>query len=81
MHADEAASWDNLHERFEIKRMTIRRHTASMARALTWLRNTFPAYDPPRSESITTSPVRISSGTLRILHGVRITAASRMAIR
>ena len=34
-HADEAASWGNLHERFEIKKSITRRHTASAHRAVT----------------------------------------------
>jgi hypothetical protein len=59
----------------------IRRHTASMALALTWLRNTSHASDVPRSAFTTTSRARTSSDTLRSRHGGKITAASRMAIR
>jgi hypothetical protein len=60
------------------RELTIRRHTASMARALTWLRNTSLDCAAPRSAFTTTSPVRISSDMLRSPHGVRTTVASRM---
>jgi hypothetical protein len=59
----------------------IRRHTASMAHVLTWLRNTFPASDAPRLAPITISPERTYSATRKRVHGGKITAASRMAIR
>jgi hypothetical protein len=59
----------------------IRRHTASMALVLTWLRNTSPASDALRSASTTTSRGRISSATRKSLHGGKTTAASRMGIR
>jgi hypothetical protein len=59
---------------------TIRRHTASMARALAWLKNT-SACAVPKSDFTTISPVRISSVTLRTPYCERTTAASRMAIR
>jgi hypothetical protein len=60
---------------------TIRRHIASIARALTWLRNTSPAYDAPSSAFTTTSQDRIFSDMPKSPHGERTTAASRMAIR
>jgi hypothetical protein len=44
------------------KESTIRRHTASMARALTWLRGISAASTTPRPEFNAMSPVRISSG-------------------
>jgi hypothetical protein len=60
---------------------TIRRHTASMARALTWLRSSSSACDEPKSASIITSRERICFATHRGPHGVRTTAGSRMPIR
>jgi|ERR1700738_3359400 len=59
----------------------IRRHTASMALALTWLRSTSHGSDALRSASIITSQGRISSATRKSRHGGKTTAASRMAIR
>jgi len=52
-----------------------------MARALTWLRTTSPAYDAPRSAFTTTSQDRIFSDMPKSPHGERTTAASRMVIR
>jgi hypothetical protein len=60
---------------------SIRRHTASMAHVLTWLRNTFPAPEAPRLAPITISPERTYSAARKRIHSGKITAASRMAIR
>jgi hypothetical protein len=60
---DMPASWDNLHERFETKGSAIRRHTASMARALTWLKNSSRAFAAPKSEVTTLSLVPMSCGS------------------
>ena len=63
------------------RELTIRRHIASMARALTWLKNTSLDSVEPRSPFTTTSPVRISSGTRRNPHGARTIGAYRTEIR
>ena len=60
---------------------SIKRHTASMAHVLTWLRNTsFPATGAPGFGSIALSPVRSSTAARKRIQGARI-AASRTAIR
>jgi hypothetical protein len=59
----------------------VRRHNASMARALAWLRAGSPGCDAPGSAFHTLSPVRVSSGPHRIPHGIKTTAASRLTIR
>ena len=48
---------------------TIRRHTASMARALTWLKNTSPGSAAPRSVSSIISLGPIFSSTRKSPHG------------
>lgn len=53
----------------------IRRHTASMALALTWLRNTSPGSVSPKSASTITSRARISSATRKRVHGGKTTGA------
>ena len=58
----------------------IRRHTASMARALTWLKRT-PGRAEPGSAFTSTSPVRTCHGTLWSPHGVRTIARYPTAIR
>lgn len=60
---------------------TIKRHTASMARALTWLRNTSSVYAAPKSAFTNISPVRISSSARRGRPGARTIAASLTEIR
>ena len=62
------------------KESIIRRHTASMALALTWLRNTSPGSDALRSASIITSRGRMSPATRKRVPGGKITAASLTAI-
>jgi hypothetical protein len=47
------------------RELIIRRHTASMARALIWLKNTSPACAVPGPALATTPPVRISRVTRR----------------
>jgi GNAT superfamily N-acetyltransferase len=54
---------------------------AAAAPAQTKLRNISAACAAPRSAFITISLARISSATPKSRHGVRITAACRMAIR
>jgi hypothetical protein len=51
-----------------------------MAHVLTWL-NSFPASDAPQLAPVRMSPVRTYSATRKSVHGGKITAASRMAIR
>ena len=81
VHADEAARVGTIYMSVSRSRESIiRRHTASMALALTWLRNTSSGSDALRSASITTSRGPISSATRKSRHGGKITAASRMAI-
>jgi hypothetical protein len=63
VHADEAASWATSMSVSRSRESIIRRHTASMALALTWLRSTSHASGAPRSASITTSPGRSFSAT------------------
>jgi len=59
----------------------IKRHTASMALALTWLRNTSHGSVAPRSAFTTTSRAPTFSATRKSPHGVRTTAANQMASR
>lgn len=77
---DEAASWDDFMSVSRSRESIVRKHTASMARALIWLNNTSPACVVPGSAFTTTSPVRISSVTRRSRHSGK-TAASRTANR
>jgi hypothetical protein len=63
-----------------LREATIRRHTASMARALTWLRNTSPDCVAQKSASIITSRERIYFATQESSCR-RDTAASRMGIK
>jgi hypothetical protein len=71
VHADEAASWDNLHERFEVKRIN-HQEAYSLDGA--------HASVAPRSAFTTISRGRISSAR-KSPHGARITAASQTGIR
>jgi len=77
VHADEASDGITCMSVSRSKESTIKRHTASMARALTWLRNA----SAPRSEFATISPVRISSASRRSRDGARTTATHRTGIR
>jgi hypothetical protein len=52
VHADESGAWDGLHERFEMKRSTIKRRTASMVPAPIKRRNVSAACAVPRSAFI-----------------------------
>ena len=58
---------------------TIRRHTASMALALTWLRNTSPGSAALRSAFTATSRAR--TAMRKRVHGEKIIAAPPMVIR
>jgi hypothetical protein len=62
------------------RKSTIRRHTASVARALAWLKNTSPVFVVPSSEFTAISPVRVSAGPRRSPHGARTIGASRTKI-
>jgi hypothetical protein len=81
VHADESGAWDGLHERFEMKRINQQEATALTALALIRQRNISPACAAPRAEFITTSQGPTCFATRKKVHGVKITAASRMAIR
>jgi ISXO2-like transposase domain len=81
VHADEAGSWDGLHDRFEMKRINHQEAYTLTVLAPTMLRNISAACAVPRSAFTITLPGRICSAMRRKVHGVRITAASRMAIR
>lgn len=81
-HADETVPWDIFKMSASKSRASsIKRHTASMAHVLTWLRNTsFPATGAPGFGSIALSPVRSSAAARKRIQGARI-AAFRTAIR
>ena len=76
VNADEAASWNGLHERFEMKRINHQEAYSLDGACTNWARNISAACAAPRSASIITSPARICSATRRRRHGARITAAS-----
>jgi hypothetical protein len=71
VHADEAAAGITHMSVSRSRESTIKRHTASMARALTWLKNTSHVCVVPRSPFTTISLVRISSDMHKSPHGVR----------
>ena len=75
------ASWDNLHERFEMKRSTTKKPTALTAPAPIGRKSISAACAAPKSASTITLLARICSAMRRKSHGGKITAASRMAIR
>ena len=76
VNADEAASWDDLHARFEMKRINHRGSlSASTALARIGPRNFSAACAAPKSATITISLAHICSATRRKRHGARITAA------
>jgi ISXO2 transposase-like protein len=81
IHADEGASWDNLHEHFEVKRINHQEAYSLDGTCTNMAEDTSAACDAPKSASTTTSQGRISSAMRRSRHGGKITAASRMAIR
>jgi hypothetical protein len=64
----------------KLRASIIKRHTASMAHVLTWLRNSFPTPGEPGYASMTLQPVR-ASATRKRVHGARMIAASRIASR
>ncbi|WP_369525518.1 transposase [Bradyrhizobium elkanii] len=70
VHADEVASWDGLHERFEMKRV----NTPWMVRALIRLRSISAVCAVPGLLALTCF-------TRRSPHGMRTAAGSRMGIR
>ena len=81
VHADEAAPWDNLHERFEVKRIN-HQEAYSLDGACTNMAEEY--FSRQRRAEIGIHhhiAVRISAGTHRSPLGERTTAASRMAIR
>jgi len=81
VHADEAASWDNLHDRFEVKRIN-HREAYSLDGACTSMAEEY--FSRLRRDEI---GIRhhiggaYLLGTRKSRHGGRTTAASRMAIR
>ena len=82
VNADEAASWNGLHEQIRNEaHQPSRGLQPSTALARTWRRNISAACAGLRSATITTSPAPICSGTPRKRHGAKITAACRMASR
>jgi hypothetical protein len=64
-----------------MKRINHQEATALTAFAPIRLRNISPAYAVPRSAFTITLLARICSATLKRVHGGKITAASRVAIK
>ena len=58
VNADEAGSWDGLHERFEVKRINHQEAYAWTALAPIWPRNISAGYAAPKSAFTTISPAR-----------------------
>lgn len=80
VHADEAAAWDHLHERFEVKRIN-HQEAYSLDGACTNMAEEYLAASAGARSAFTTSLDRTSCAMRRSRHGGRIIAASRMAIR
>jgi transposase-like protein len=77
VHADEAGSWDNLHERFEMKRIN-HQETYSLDGACTnQAEEHFSRLRPPRSAFTITLLARVCSAMRGSHHGGRTIAASR----
>jgi hypothetical protein len=75
VHADEAGSWDGLHERFEMKRINHQEAYSLDGACTNQAEEYSPACAVPKLASITISPGHICSVTRRRVHGVKITAA------
>ena len=80
VNADEAGSWNDLHDRFEMKRIN-HQEAYSARRRLHELGGGIisAACVVARSAITIISPARICSGTLKRRHGAKITAACPMA--
>jgi hypothetical protein len=74
---DEAGSWDNLHERFEVKRINLQEAYSKDNACINWAEGVFLAYVPRGDCPITTLPVRPFCGMLRKALGERTTAVCR----
>ena len=81
LNADEAGSWEELHNATRSAGSTTKKRTASTALAPIGPKNFSRACAVPRSATITISRALICSGTRKRLHGAKIIAACRMAIR
>ena len=81
VHADEAASWDGLHERFEMKRINHQEAYSLDGACTNYAEEYFSRLRRAEVEFTITLLARIYSAIRRKVHGGRITAASRMAIK
>jgi hypothetical protein len=81
VHADEAASWDGLHERFEMKRINHQEAYSLDGACTNYAEEYFSRLRRAEVEFTITMLARIYSAIRRKVHGGRITAASRMAIK
>ena len=77
----ESGNWNALHAHFEMKRINHQEAYSLDGAAPIGPKSSSPGCGVPRSATITTSPARTSWASPRKPHGVRITAASRMASR
>jgi hypothetical protein len=81
VHADEAASWNGLHERFEMKRINHQEAYSLDGACTNYAEEYFSRLRRAEVEFTITLLARIYSAIRRKVHGGRITAASRMAIK
>jgi hypothetical protein len=81
VNADESGAWDGLHDRYEMKRINIKRRTALTAPAPIRQKSISAGCAAPKSAFTITLLALISSDTRKSPHGERIIAASRTAIR
>ena len=82
LNADEAGSWNELHERYEMKRINHEEAYQPGRRLHEWGRGIFQPYAPRRDRPPSSYRWRsICSATRKRLHGVKITAAWTMASR
>lgn len=81
LHADEAASWNALHGKFDVRRINHEEAYSHDGACTNWAESFFRAFAAPRSAIIIISRASIFAGMLRKPHGARIIAVRRMASR
>ena len=77
VNADEAASWDGLHARFEMKRINHQEAYSIDGACTNWAEEYFSRLRRGEIGTITISQALICSATLKRRHGAKITAASQ----
>jgi hypothetical protein len=81
VHADEAGAWNDLHGRYEMKRINHQEAYSLDGACTNWAEEFSAACAAPRSAITITSLARTFSAMRKRLHGGRTAGGSRMANR